>query len=126
MSKQGRKVMHDLTNEKFGHVIAKKVLRTKSSKGAIWLCECTNCNYEMELDRTRLLNSSAEFSCGCVFGFNKRVAELSGFSQGTVSTVLNNKDQCTQETVYKIKNIAKKLKQLKRWGRDADIALRRG
>lgn len=126
MSKpKGRKILHDLTNEHFGHVVAKKVVRTVSTKGAIWLCECTNCNSTLEVDRTRLLNSSATFSCGCLFGFNKRVADLAGVAQPTVSQVLKNKSSCSQETIYKIKAIAKKLKQSKQWGKDGNTTLRR-
>lgn len=124
MSKHGRKIMHDLTNEQFGHLIARRVTRTEGSKGAYWLCDCTNCNDQVEISRTRLLNSSESFSCGCLFGFNKRVAKLAGFSEGTVSTVLNNKAQVKQETIYKIKAIAKKLKQSKQWGKDGNTTLR--
>jgi hypothetical protein len=126
MSKQGRKILNDLTGEQFGYLVAKRVVGTEKKRGALWLCECTNCNHEVERYRNSLVCAGNTLTCGCLFGFSSRVAKASGYPLPVVSRVFNNSGQVSLKVRDYIKTVAKELKQLKRWGRDADIALRRG
>lgn len=53
----------DLTNQKFGRLTAKEVVRTIPGKGNVWRCEC-ECGGEKEVPAAYLLNGHTR-SCGC-------------------------------------------------------------
>jgi len=111
----GRPIEHDLTDEQFGHLIAKRVAYTKPVTGAYWLCHCTNCKGDTIKSRSSLLNCSINYSCGCLYGFRSRVAKLSGHSLPIVSQALNNKGLISVKVRTHIKQIAKELKSRKGW-----------
>lgn len=54
----------DLTNQKFGRLTAKEIVRTVPGKGNIWRCECECCG-EKEVPAAYLRNGHTR-SCGCL------------------------------------------------------------
>ena len=59
-----RSTKKDLTDKRFGSVIAKNYLRTSEDGRAIWLCEC-DCGKDVEIN-THNLKRNKTISCGCV------------------------------------------------------------
>lgn len=59
-----RSTKKDLSNKRFGSVIAKKYLRTAEDGRAIWLCQC-DCGNNVEIG-THKLKRNKSTSCGCV------------------------------------------------------------
>lgn len=113
MKKKGRKVLHDLVGERFGHLVAVRVHHTKNRQGAYWLCDCTRCGGQAVVQRSNLLNSSPSRSCGCAWGFLSKVSKLSGYSMATCSLVLRNISQSRPHVISLIRDAAEKIKQSK-------------
>lgn len=110
MKKKGRPLLQDLVGERFGHLIAVKVNHVKKRQGAYWLCDCTRCGGQAVVQRSNLLNSSPNRSCGCAWGFLAEVSKASGYSMTTCSLVLRNISQSRPHVISLIKEAAEKIK----------------
>ena len=113
MKKKGRPLLQDLAGERFGHLVAVKVDHVKKRQGAYWLCDCTRCGGQAVVQRSNLLNSSPNRSCGCAWGFLTKVSKASGYSMATCSLALRGISQSRPHVVSLIKETAEKIKQSK-------------
>lgn len=55
----------DITNQRFGKLVAKKYAYTDNNKKSIWLCECDCGNKEVYIASNSLLAGKTQ-SCGCL------------------------------------------------------------
>ena len=63
----------DLTNQRFGHLIAKKRIGISKSHRGIWLCQC-DCGNSCEVETTSLTSGNTK-SCGCLNSYaEERIA----------------------------------------------------
>ena len=63
----------DLTNQRFGHLIAKKRIGISKSHRGIWLCQC-DCGNNCEVETTSLTSGNTK-SCGCLNSYaEERIA----------------------------------------------------
>ena len=110
MAKKGRSIDYSIVGEEFGFL---KVLnlsnyRKKKSAETYWDCLCSLCGQVRAIERNNLVSGNTS-SCGCRRGSAKKVAELSGFSLATVSSVMNGKWRgfLKESTADKVKAAAK-------------------
>lgn len=75
----------DITNQKFGRLTAKEVVRTVPGKGSIWRCEC-ECGGEKEVPAAYLLNGHTR-SCGCINAERKAKLDITGQRWGRLVAV---------------------------------------
>lgn len=66
----------DITNQKFGRLTAKEVVRTVLGKGNMWRCEC-ECGGEKEVPAAYLLNGHTR-SCGCMNAERQARLDITG------------------------------------------------
>lgn len=75
----------DLTNQKFGRLTAKKIVRTVPGKGNIWRCEC-ECGGEKEVPAAYLRNGHTR-SCGCLNKEREERLDITGQRWGRLTAV---------------------------------------
>lgn len=75
----------DITNQKFGRLTAKEVVRTVPGKGSIWRCEC-ECGGEKEVPAAYLLNGHTR-SCGCINAERQARLDITGQRWGRLVVV---------------------------------------
>lgn len=75
----------DLTNQRFGRLTAKEVVRTIPGKGSIWRCEC-DCGGEKEVPASYLRNGHTR-SCGCLNAERKEKLDITGQRWGRLVAV---------------------------------------
>lgn len=75
----------DITNQKFGRLTAKEVVRTVPGKGSVWRCEC-ECGGEKEVPAAYLLNGHTG-SCGCINAERKAKLDISGQRWGRLVAI---------------------------------------
>ena len=75
----------DITNQKFGRLTAKEVVRTVPGKGSIWRCEC-ECGGEKEVPAAYLLNGHTR-SCGCINAERQARLDITGQRWGRLVAV---------------------------------------
>ena len=75
----------DITNQKFGRLTAKEVVRTLPGKGNIWRCEC-ECGGEKEVPAAYLLNGHTR-SCGCLNREREERQDITGRRWGRLTAV---------------------------------------
>lgn len=89
-----------------------RTVRKRTGKGVrtLWNCYCELCGGTKEIDRANLITGNSQ-SCGCRNGIQRRISEATGYSQGTISLVLNNRDldKYRAETITKIRKTAKEF-----------------
>ncbi len=75
----------DITNQKFGRLTAKEVVRTVLGKGNMWRCEC-ECGGEKEVPAAYLLNGYTR-SCGCMNAERQARLDITGQRWGRLVAV---------------------------------------
>ena len=75
----------DLTNQKFGRLTAKEIVRTVPGKGNIWRCEC-ECGGEKEVPAAYLRNGHTR-SCGCLNKEREERLDITGQRWGRLTAV---------------------------------------
>lgn len=75
----------DITNQKFGRLTAKEIVRIVPGKGSIWRCEC-DCGGEKEVPAAYLLNGHTK-SCGCINAERKAKLDITGQRWGYLVAV---------------------------------------
>ena len=75
----------DLTNQKFGRLTAKEIVRTVPGKGNIWRCEC-ECGGEKEVPAAYLRNGHTR-SCGCLNKEREERQDITGQRWGRLTAV---------------------------------------
>ena len=60
-------IRYDLTGQRFGRLVAIKVVGTNKHRRAVWLCEC-DCGNMLEVSRSSLIRKDGKGtrSCGCL------------------------------------------------------------
>ena len=115
VGEKGRKLDFKIIGRWFGHLKVlsySRTVRKKSSNGVrtLWKCYCEICGETKEMDRANLINGNS-LSCGCRNGIQRKISEATGYSQSTVSLVLNNRDldKYKGETITKIRKTAREI-----------------
>lgn len=75
----------DITNQKFGRLTAKEIVRTIPGKGTIWQCEC-ECGGEKEVPAAYLLNGHTK-SCGCLNAERHACLDITGQRWGRLVAI---------------------------------------
>ena len=75
----------DITNQKFGRLTAKEIVRTIPGKGTIWRCEC-ECGGEKEVPAAYLLNGHTK-SCGCLNAERQACLDITGQRWGRLVAI---------------------------------------
>lgn len=75
----------DITNQKFGRLTAKEVVRIVPGKGSIWRCEC-ECGGDKEVPAAYLLNGHTR-SCGCINAERKAKLDITGQRWGRLVAI---------------------------------------
>lgn len=77
--------MVDISNQRFGRLVAVEPLRAEKGKGFIWRCSC-DCGGEAELPAYRLRAGNV-MSCGCFERERKAKADIAGQRFGRLTVV---------------------------------------